>query len=351
MNTDERPAAGAAKTDFSVFRLKRDLFRRSSVGMIFTRRSTRQSGGGSNDAIGFDGAFAFFRNLTINTYWAKTRTTGMSAQDASYRAQVDYAGDRYGFQLERLAIGANFNPEVGFVRRNDIRKTYAQFRFSPRPRVIKSVRKFYAVSSATYITNAVGQLQTRVLDAAFTTEFQTSDLFFLGYNDDQEYLPAPFAIASGVSLPIGRYRFGTARTGYSLGPQRKFSGSVSAQYGTFYDGHKTSVTLTSGRANLSSRLSLQPTLSFDNVKLPEGTFRNRLVGSRITYALTPMAFLSALVQYNSTSHSVTSNVRLRWEYKPGSELFVVYNEERGSHVPARITNRALIVKLNGTFRF
>ena len=171
------------------------------------------------------------------------------------------------------------------------------------------------------------------------------------YNDDREYLPAPFAIAPGITLPISRYHFGAIRTGYSLGPQRKFSGTISAQYGNFYDGRKASVTLASGRANIASRLSFQPALSFDDVKLAEGRFQNRLAGSRITYALTPMAFLSALVQYNSTSHSVTSNVRLRWEYKPGSELFVVYNEERDSHIPALLQNRALIVKINRVFRF
>jgi hypothetical protein len=81
------------------------------------------------------------------------------------------------------------------------------------------------------------------------------------------------------------------------------------------------VTVASGRANITNRLSFQPTLSFDDVKLAEGRFENRLAGARVTYALSPTAFLSALVQYNSTSHAVISNVRLRWEYKPGSELF------------------------------
>ncbi len=32
-----------------------------------------------------------------------------------------------------LYIGENFNPEVGFLRREDIRKTSGNFRFSPRP--------------------------------------------------------------------------------------------------------------------------------------------------------------------------------------------------------------------------
>jgi hypothetical protein len=249
-----------------------------------------------------------------------------------------------------LVVGANFNPEIGFVRRNDIRKSYAQFRFSPRPRRLKSVRKFYAVGSTSYIENGAAQLQSRVLDAAFTTEFQTSDLLWVGYNDDQEYLPAPFGIATGITLPIARYHFGTVRTGYSLGPQRKFSGSFSLQSGSFYDGRKTSLAIASGRTNLTSRISFQPTVSFDDVQLREGRFQNRLAGTRVTYSLTPMAFVSALVQYNSTSHSVASNIRLRWEYKPGSEVFVVYNEERDMQILSP-RNRALVLKVNRLFRF
>ena len=41
-------------------------------------------------------------------------------------------------------------------------------------------------------------------------------------------------------------------------------------------------------------------------------------------------FVSALVQYNSCINAVSTNARLRWEYQPGSELFVVYNEERNT---------------------
>ena len=39
-------------------------------------------------------------------------------------------------------------------------------------------------------------------------------------------------------------------------------------------------------------------------------------------------FASALLQYNSTDRSFSSNLRFRWEYQPGSELFVVYTDER-----------------------
>ncbi len=66
----------ARSTNFSVVRVKRDVFRKSSVGLIATGRSVAQNGVGRNLVYGLDGAFAFFDNLSINTYWAKTETRG-----------------------------------------------------------------------------------------------------------------------------------------------------------------------------------------------------------------------------------------------------------------------------------
>jgi hypothetical protein len=71
--------------------------------------------------------------------------------------------------------------------------------------------------------------------------------------------------------------------------------------------------------------------------------------------MTPLSFVSALVQYNSSTRTLAANVRLRWEYHPGSELFVVFNEQRDT-LGARATgfalsNRAFIVKVNRLFRF
>jgi hypothetical protein len=59
------------------------------------------------------------------------------------------------------------------------------------------------------------------------------------------------------------------------------------------------------------------------------------------------------VQYNSSNNALSSNVRLRWEYQPGSELFVVYNDGRdttGTRL-ATLQNRSLIFKINKLFRF
>jgi Domain of unknown function (DUF5916) len=353
IQSDHEPVSGARATNFSVARLRRDILRRSSVGALFTRRSTAQSGIGSNDAYGVDGTFAFFENLAINTYWARTRTDGLSGQDTSYRAQLDYAGDRYGVQLEHLAVGDNFNPEVGFLRRDDMRRSFGQLRFSPRPKAMRLVRKFSGTASMAYVENGARRLETRELDGEFAVEFQNSDRFSIGYGRTYEFLPRPFPIASGVTLPSKGYDYASGRAGYNFGPHRAVSANLSVEYGTFYSGHKTTIDVSRGRMKLTPQLSVEPTYSVNWVDLVEGSFTTNLLGSRITYTMTPLMFVSALVQYNSSNETVVANVRLRWEYRPGSELFVVYNEQRDTLVPRfpALANRAVIVKFNRLFRF
>ncbi len=97
-----------------------------------------------------------------------------------------------------------------------------------------------------------------------------------------------------------------------------------------------------------------PPLPRLRVELPQGNFTTQLVTTRTTYTVSPTMFLSALVQYNSSNSALSSNIRLRWEYQPGSELFVVYNEQRDTLTPnslSELENRAFIIKINRLFRF
>ena len=123
------PGSGVPATNFSVLRLRRDILRRSNVGVMYTGRSDSLYGTGANQAYGVDGLFSFYQNLNVNAYWAETRTpgAGFGIDEASYRGQLDYTGDRYGVRLERLSVGRDFNPEMGgatstracFLRRRD----------------------------------------------------------------------------------------------------------------------------------------------------------------------------------------------------------------------------------------
>jgi uncharacterized protein DUF5916 len=345
------PSADEPSTNFSVIRLKHDLFARSSVGLIATSRAASGAEPSRNVTWGVDGTFALTPKLTVNTYWATSDTPGSSnTQDASYRAQFDYVGDRYGLRMERLVVGDHFDPGIGFVPRPDMRKTQVTFRFSPRPRRNSRVRKLYWTGSATYITDHTGQVETRDALAEFVVDFQNGDLLSAQHELDAEFLPVPFSIASGITLPVANYLLETTRVGYYWGPQRRLSSYVLVEDGPFYGGHKTAVSLRSARMNAGVRFALEPILSVNHVRVPIGEFTAALAGTRTTYTMTPQMFVSGLLQYNSSTNTMSTNARLRWEYRPGSELFVVYNDERNTLLSPLLRNRALIVKFNSLLR-
>ena len=353
IQTDDAVDAGALATNFGVVRLRRDIFRRSAVGVLFTGRSQSTTVDGSNQTYGLDATFGFYDNLRINTYVAKTETPGLPAQDLSYRGQFDYAGDRYGLQLERLVIEENFNPEIGFVRRPDMRKSFASARFSPRPRSIAAIRKLSWQGSFNSIKNNAGVLETREAQAQFGIEFENTDRFSLGVTDTFEFLERPFSITPGVTLPVGGYDFQDVSVSYTVGQRRRLQGNVSVQHGTFFSGEKTTVGLSRGRFTVTPQISVQPGLSLNWVDLPEGSFRMELIQSRIVYTPTPRMFFTGFLQYNTSNDTIGANLRLRWEYQPGSELFVVYTEERDTLTRTfpEIINRALTVKVTRLFRF
>ena len=354
--TAAAPEAGAVATNFSVVRLKRDVLRRSSIGALFTRRSVSTRGPGSNETYGLDGTFGFFDNLSINTYWAQTRTAGLESDDDSYRAQLNYAGDRYGVQVERLVVGTSFNPEIGFLRRDDFERSFGLFRFSPRLLSVAAIRKLLWEGRVDYVTDRAGVLETREAQGQFGIEFESSDQFNVTYTRNYEFLERPFPIAPDVTIPVGGYNFQDVQASFSVGRQRRFSGTFSVQHGSFFSGEKTTVGFNRGYLELTPRWSLEPSLSFNRIALPEGRFTTQLVTARTTYTVTPLMFVSGLLQYNSRNDSLSTNLRLRWEYSPGSELFVVYNEDRDTDplLPdrfAELRNRAFIIKVNRLFRF
>ncbi|MGB7217586.1 MAG: DUF5916 domain-containing protein [Vicinamibacterales bacterium] len=345
--------SGARATNFSVVRVKRDVLARSSVGAMYTGRSLGASGTGRSDTYGFDGTFNLLTNLSVNSFWATHRAETSAGDDTSYRGQVDYGGDRYGFQFDRLVVGNGFAPGVGFVRRRDIRKTFGQVRFSPRTPGIKAIRKLQWIAGASYIENFAGRLETRATSGEFDILFQSSDSFAVSHERNYEFVPRPFDISPGVTIAVAGYRFANTRVAYVFGRQRPISGTVALDNGTFYDGDKTTLSISQSRVNPTARFAVEPTYSVNRVRLVAGSFTTHLMGSRVTYTMTPLMFTTALLQFNSSSNTVSANLRLRWEYRPGSELFVVYNEERDTASPEfpSLSNRSFIVKINRLLRF
>ena len=250
IQSDDEPLSGSQPTNFSVVRLKRDVLRRSSIGAMYTGRSVGPGGGGRNDTYGVDGTFAFFDNLAFNTYWARTRSTRRSSagDDTSYRA-----ADGLRRRPLRRSDGAParrrpLQPGSGVRAARRHAPALRPVRFSPRPRSIKQVRKFVVDRRRSPTSRTAPASSKRgPWTGSSPSSSRTAINSFVRYTDAYEFLPRPFQIAPGVTLPVGGYDFANLRAGFNFGKQRPVSGNVSVEQGTFYNGHKTTFAVSGGR--------------------------------------------------------------------------------------------------------
>ena len=355
IQTDREAVSGAVETNFSVARIKRDILRRSSVGALFTNRSVSTHGPGAARTYGVDGTFSFHDNIHLLGYAARTDTPGYRDRNLSYQGKFDYTGDLIGVMVNHLLVEDNFIPDVGFVRRDNFRQSTLQWRISPRPD-IDAIRQFRTGGNLDYtLTADTSQLETRRFILGGEMEFENGDRLTLTRMDNYELLREPFSPAKDVTLPIGGYDFTEYSVTYLLGQQHRANGQVAVRRGGYFNGDITSVDFSAGYVELTRHLSIEPTVSFNWIDLPQGSFRTDLTVARVNYTFTPRMFFAGLLQYNSSTDTVGANLRFRWEYTPGSELFVVYTEDRDTLGlrPDRSTflrNRGFVVKINRLFR-
>ncbi|PYR65783.1 MAG: hypothetical protein DMF88_18600 [Acidobacteria bacterium] len=182
-------------------------------------------------------------------------------------------------------------------------------------------------------------------------EFNGGGFWSTDYTRNYELLKEPFEISKGIVILPGGYNFQDIRSEYYLGPQR-VSGRFWGSRGTFYGGTKSEAGF-NGRVDMTSQFSIEPRLTLDWIDLPVGRFTTRLVSSRVNFTVTTRMAASALIQYNSSNSTLSTNARFRWEYQPGSDLFVVYSDGRDTTATGfpRLQNRSFVVKMTHLFRF
>ena len=353
IQTGETAGLDVESTNFSAFRMKRDLFSRSNIGVIATHRNVGAQGPGSNSLYGVDGNFNPSDNIRINTFYMATSEPGVETghQAASYMGQFNYDTDLIDLTAERLYLGEDFNPGMGFVRRRDFTKNGASFQLSPRPRGIEAIRQFELKFQANNYDRLDGEMETREYKFEGKAILESSDRLIVDHTMTEERLLDGFDLSTEVAVPAGNYRFNRTGLRLWLGTHRSFSGYFRYEFGDFFGGTRREVSYW-GRAEVNQRLSMEPNISLNWIEVPGGEVQAQVSSLRATYTVSPRSFLGALVQYNSAAQLMSANVRFRWEYSPGSDVFVVFSTNRdGDDGLAGLSDRALVVKFTRLFRF
>ncbi len=334
-------------TNFSVARVRRDLFRSSDVGGIFINKQS--DGGNYNRTYGVDGHFQFFRHLEIASLLLKTDTPGLEGDDTAFDAFVGWEDDRYKLEGDYLSIEDNFNPEVGFVRRTGIRKSRGEFNLKFWPgEELSWIRQITPSTGFEYTTDQENRVKSKDFDQTLSIQLEDGGSIGLTHRVRFERLDEPFFIRSDQAISEGDYVFGEFNPHFFTDRTRMFSGGIELEIGDFFDGHKNSY-ITNFRFQPSYHLAARISWEHEDLDFPSGDFSTDLVTTRLDYAFNTQMFWSALVQYNSALQEISSNLRFNFIYQPLSDLFLVYNERRTT--TGDVLERALIAKMTYVFDF
>jgi hypothetical protein len=344
--------------NFFVSRYSRDVLRRSRVGAIFVNKESVDGSPHYNRTMGVDGNFSLGNSFQVNSYVAKTLTNPDQpwiggrpigeGQDLAFYGRVAYRDPRMQVWLNYLDVQENFNPEAGFLQRTGgHRTTKAYFSPTPRPKrgAIKVMEPMYVL---TYTTNQHGELVGRLHHLMLGTTLRDDSFINVIYQRNLDVLELPFNIRPDVRIPLGSYNMNEWMFTYNTSPGKRFFQRVTYQPNDFYGGTRRSLSYGVG-ARATSKLSAELNYNRNDVKMPWGDFLVNLTSLRVDYTFSPRMTIRSLTQYNTSTHEISNNVRFNLIHRPGSDLFVVYNDLQQTGLPADIfpqKDRQLVVKLN-----
>ncbi len=332
------------RTNFAVARVTRGIGASNYVGAIAT---DRRSADHWNTTAGIDGSFWPAGALNVQAFVAQTWSKGDGGEGAAYRVGVDLQTDRFGLTAQHLYVGPDATADMGFITREDIRRTGGFTRYTRRPPIL-GLRRVDTFVSAEHIVRSDGLLQDWQVGIGLNPSWNSGESVvvfgFRGFTrldegfDLKEDEPV-------VSVPAGDYdvwQFGWFANSSANRPV-VFGSNGSIQ--RFFDGDLVSVN-GSITVNPDPHLALSLSYTRNDVEVPNGAFTADIGALRISYAFSTRLFANALLQYNSLDNAVSANVRINFIHRPGSDLFIVFNEQRGSASSLwHLDSRGAVVKI------
>ncbi|MGD8328558.1 MAG: DUF5916 domain-containing protein [Acidobacteriota bacterium] len=315
--------------NFTVLRLRQDIFERSSVGMIFTNA---QGAGNYNRVAGVDASFRFFDYLSFGGDIAGV------LDDSSLRADPEASNNPY---TGRFAGGWNsdvwdisgsyqrvdrdFETDLGFLKRRNVAEQSYRLGWSPRPGFAPAIRQFRFSTNYNFLTDTAGGFLERSVGFNANASFQTGDRITFNVGQTRERLDNAFYVSYEDNIYVlpGDYDSTNYWVSFDSYNARKYSGHMRVSWGGYWNGKRTSYSpgLT---ARFNEKFTLSPSYSYNHVELPTGVFNTHTVTTRVTYNFNERWLTNSLVQYNSVSGRMSVYARLRYVISEIDSFYLVY---------------------------
>lgn len=333
-----------AETGFTVARVNRNIGRRSTIGAIFTDRD--EAGSGSSRVFGIDLNYKPDANSEFFLFGAQSDDPEVEGDDTSWGGGYFYRSRDVQASVDVVEVQQNFRPQVGFLLRSDFTRYNPRIRWTPAINRFGQRNLFFEAVLDYFERSSTGLLESRKVSLApIGSRTFGEHLWRLAWVGETEQLFEPFEIRPGIVIQPGLYRFDGWELAGRTNPGRLVSFSGQLATGEFFAGDRDRVNLVT-RVRASRHFRTELLWSWNDVEMPEGDFRTTLYSAGFDVSFTPDLRLNTLAQYNDAAELVGVNVRFNWIYKPGADLFVVYNEnwDAPTFSARETTQRQLIVK-------
>jgi hypothetical protein len=350
--------------NFGVLRLRRQVFNPYSyAGVMVTSRVGAD--GGYNLAYGVDGVVRLAGDDYLSVQWAQSFDRGRidagslgPLNSGQFTAEL-VRRRRAGFGYDAIAAwaGPAYDPGIGFTQRTDFTLFEDAVSYTWLPGHRSSlIWHTLGLAGLAFLRNADQSVESAEVGPEW--EFSAKSGAGGGVEAKLLYedLPIPFALAPEASVPAGRYTFFRLGAAYHVSHTRLFQLNPRIEAGTFYDGWQATAEL-APVWYVSPHLELSGSYQFTRIRFPDRDqrFDVHLARLRIGTALNTTLSTNAFIQFNSTAHSVSANVRFRCNFREGHDLWIVYNEtmntDRYRLTPALpfTDTRTVLVKYTHTF--
>jgi hypothetical protein len=353
--------------NFGVVRLRRGVLNdNSQLGVLAT---SRVGGGRHNVLLAADAVLEILDGNYLTLKGAGTiddAGTGDAGERTLFQLRWQRRTQRgLSYTVEAQRVGPQFRPAVGFLPRSDVAIANVVGNYFIYTDGHPIFRRVYPGALAFHtVRNSDGVLESGQWAAWLQWDTKAGGGGWIEPKLFREDVREPFTIGD-VTIPAGGYTFADLQLAFSMPAGARLRTEIDARAGTFFDGRRAQVILTP-TWNLSRHLELGASYQLTLLDFPSRGERDAIQVARLSIraALDARASANAFVQYNSTTDRVDVNVRLRYNFSEGTDLWLVYDEglltDRSVMDPAQeeplgprpplSTGRALIVKCTYTFQ-
>jgi hypothetical protein len=333
---------------YSVARVSRQFGNRTQLGAIVTDRTAVSDRDDYGRTYAVDGRLGIGESVTLNAVAGTTDRPGISGSSEAIMLSGEYRTRDWRVTSNYNQVGANFRPDVGFLRRSDFRAGGAQVMRYVRTPGLGWLRELRPHADFTTSYSLDGFKETSLVHLDVHVAWENGAMFSPALDRVYDGLRESFAVAPGIRVEPGSYGGWLWAPRFNTSTQVPVVLRTGADVGTFLSGSRKggfgSIEFRQGET-LAGRIRLE----HNRIDLAEGNFDVTLAQGRIAYSFTPSFFIQSLLQYNSQSKVWSGNIRLGWLDTAGTGLFVVYNERQLADGIVGPLERSVLVKFTRQF--